>query len=174
MIHRLAIAPAAGHEAAGNNGPLRNRINLRVGGFEGSHYQQPSLEIGGVSDRGNGDVDPVAGLGKGRKIRGNQRGGYVMHQNGGRSDAHAHPGQQIGQALHGEDRLLFIARSIEADDKSIAQELVVADALDGDQAPERSCRRDTRLEHIRGERDEQKAVGHEIRKAIAPEEYGRG
>ena len=41
--------------------------------------------------------------------------------------------QHVGKTLSGEQGLLAVARAIESDDQSVADQLVVADAFDGDQ-----------------------------------------
>ena len=64
MIDGLAVAAAAGGEAASHDRALGHRVDLAVGATQGGEEEDAALQIAGVADSGRGDIDAEAGLGE--------------------------------------------------------------------------------------------------------------
>ena len=133
MIDGLADAAASGDEAAGDDRPLRDCVDLSVGAAQGSHQQHAALQIAGIADGGGGDIDFRAGLRERLQRAGHHHGRHVGDADGVGGNRDAHPLQHVGQTLSAEDGGPLVAGAGEPDHQPIADELVVANAFDGDQ-----------------------------------------
>ena len=109
---------------------LRLRVDLSVGSVEGRHEEEAAFETSGVARGGDGDVELGAGPGERRQSGGDKDGGEVLHADRRGGNTYAHAEQGGGEGLRGEGGLLAVAGALQADDDAVADELVVADALD--------------------------------------------
>ena len=121
---------ALGGEAGDEDRALRDRIDLAVGGLQRRHDQRAAGERCGVAERGDVDVDARARLDEGRQVGGDDDGRDVL---GARAAAFAGDAEIF---QHGADRLLgegrvaqAVAGALQADDQAVADQLVVARAL---------------------------------------------
>ncbi len=130
VVDGLDVAGEACGVAAKGERALRFGVDLAVVAVEGGHQEDTAFEAFGVTDRGNGDVDFHAALGEGGQGSGNEDGGYVFDNDGALRDLDPQALEGVGEGLDGEESLLAIAAAAKADDEAVADELVVADALD--------------------------------------------
>ena len=121
---------ALGGEAGDGHRALRDGVDLAVRGLHRRHDQRAAGERGGVAERGDADVDARAGLDEGRQIGGDDDGRDVL---GARAAAFAGDAEIF---QHGADRLLgerriaqAVAGPLQPDDQAVADQLVVARAL---------------------------------------------
>jgi hypothetical protein len=89
------------------------------------------LQALGVAERRDGHIDARALGRERRQVGGHHDGGDVAGPQRLAADVHAQPFQHRGQRLLGEGRIVDrVAGSIETDHEAIADELVLAHALD--------------------------------------------
>jgi hypothetical protein len=87
----------------------------------------------GVAQRADGHVGPRAGGGEGGQVGGDHHGGDVLGVDAGVSDVDPQPLEHGFQALAGEGRVAErVAGAVQADHEAVADQLVVAHALDRD------------------------------------------
>ena len=127
---RQRLGLPLGGKAGDEDRALRDRVDLSVGGLQRRHDQRAAVERGGVAERGDADVDAGAGFDKGGQVGGDDHGRDVL---GARPAAF----QRDAEILqHRADRLLGVGRvaqavaaALQADDEAVADQLVVARAL---------------------------------------------
>lgn len=91
------------------------------------------MQVRCVSNSRGSHVDFRARLSKrGQRCR-NHHGSHISNQDGCRVYTHAHALQNVRQRLGGEDCLAFVPRAIQADDQSIAHELVIPHSFERNQ-----------------------------------------
>ena len=96
--------------------------------------EDAALQIVGIADRGGSDIELDAGLREGRQRGGHQDGGGVGDRIRRRRETERPMrSRQIGEALGGKQRLAAIARAGETHHQPIADQLIVAHALDRNQ-----------------------------------------
>lgn len=130
VIDGLDVSGEAGGVAADGERALCFGVDLAVVAVEGGHKEDTAFEAFGVADRGDGDVDFHAAFGEGGQGGGDEDRGYVFDDDGALWDLNAEALEGVGEGLDGEEGLLAIAAAAKADDEAVADELVVADALD--------------------------------------------
>ena len=111
---------------------MRHGIDLAIRTQQRGDQQRAAGEILGVAHGGGGDIDPLAGMDEGRQIGGDHDGGDILglQLRGQRLGVDAKPAQHADQGLLGEDRILqAVAGVVEADHQAVADQLVVANAL---------------------------------------------
>ena len=102
-------ACAFGREAADRDRALRHRIDVAVGAEQRGDEQGAALQVLGVAERGDGDVDARALGAEGRQVAGHHHGGDVAGADGGAADVDAHALQHRLQRLLGEGELLSVS-----------------------------------------------------------------
>ena len=123
-----------GHDSAGDHRALRHRIDLPVRSVERRHDERAANQRVCVADCGDGDVDRAARAGKGRQDRGDQNGGDVARSELLTRHVDPQPLQQVYHGLFGEGRIAqSVACPVQADDQTIADKIVAADAIELDQ-----------------------------------------
>jgi hypothetical protein len=109
----FGIGARSGGVASGDQRPLGGGIDLPVGGIERGQQQQAALEAAGIARARHGHVQMFAGLLKRRQRRGDEHGSHIFHLHRRlqhrRGNLHPHAGQNAGQRLHREKRLLLVA-----------------------------------------------------------------
>ena len=70
-------------------------------------------------------------MGEGREGGGDHDAGDVFCLDRGRVDGDAHAIEHVGETLGGKNRLAFIAGAVQSDDETVADQLVVSNALEG-------------------------------------------
>jgi hypothetical protein len=110
---------------------LRHRIGFAIGGNERRQDQCAARQRAGIAQRRDADIDPRTAGDERRQCRRYDHGGDIARA--GRALRHPHP----HAVEHGAERLLRerrIAQAVagggEADDETIADELIVAHPLD--------------------------------------------
>ena len=122
---------AFGREAADRDRALRHRIDVAVGAEQRRHQQGAALQALGVAERRDGDVDAGALGAERRQVGGHHHGRDVAGAELGAADVDAEPLQHRLQRLLGEgDVVERVAGAVEADDEAVADQLVLAHALD--------------------------------------------
>ena len=122
---------ALGLEAADRERALRHRIDVAVGAEQRRDQQRAALQALGVAERRDGDVDAGALGAEGRQVRRHHHGGDVAGAQRLAADVDAEPLQHRLQRLLGErDVVERVAGAVEADDEAVADQLVLAHALD--------------------------------------------
>ena len=110
---------------------MRHRIDVAVGAEQGGDEQGAALQALGVAERGHRDVHPGALSGESRQVPGHHHRGDVAGADGGAADVDAHAFQHRLQRLLGERNIVErVASAVEADHKAVADQLVLAHALD--------------------------------------------
>ena len=171
-LHRGAVGDAAGgrhaagHRAggaargdgAGGQRALGDGIDLAVGGEQRGDQQRAAGQVGGIAERRDRDVDPAAGAGEGRQVGGDHHRGDVLGVQLGDLVARvdAQPLQHADQRFAGEHGVVeLVAGAVQPDHQAVADQLVVAHALDvGDVL-------DAHLRRRRGQEPEQGGEGEE-------------
>ena len=133
MVYRLGIAAATSDEAAGDEWALCNAIYFAVCATQGRLDEDAALQALCVADCRHGYVDPRSVLGVGWQVGSNHHCGNVSYEHCCGVDLHAHPIQHTGQALRRKESLPLVPSSRQSDDEAIAEELVVARALESNQ-----------------------------------------
>ena len=112
-----------------------------------------------IAHRGHGDVDVVSFTHEGRQRRRDHDGRDVLRLQIRLVDRHTVLAQHVRHGLQGFERLVRVARTVEADDKAITHELVRAHALHlRDILDARHCRlRENRRAHHADEEKRGKA-----------------
>ena len=122
---------AFGLETADRHRPLADRVDVAVGAEQGGYQQHAALQALAVAERGHGDVDTGALGAKRGQVRRHHHGGDVAGAQGLAADIDAQALQHRGQRLLGErDVVEGVAGAVEADHQAVADELVLAHALD--------------------------------------------
>ncbi len=137
VVELLGVAPRGGHVAAQHQGSLRLGVDLPVRPVERGHQQDASFERSRIAGRGNRYVHLVAGAAEGRQRGHHKHRGHIfdLHVVGavgaglGHGDAHAL--QRRDQRLRGKNRLLAVPGAAQPDHQPVADQLVVANSLDG-------------------------------------------
>ncbi|MCY1414200.1 hypothetical protein D9M71_296430 [compost metagenome] len=125
---------ALGIEAADDEVALGDGVGLAVDTLQLGHQQAAAAQALGVADGGNGDVDGLAGLGERRQVgvHGDRGDVLQLHVAHVRRHLDAELRQHVVEGLQGERRLRgLVAGAVEADHQAVADQLVVAHALDG-------------------------------------------
>ena len=143
MMAPLAMRPTVGTpcvilaaspcdlEAADRQRALRHRIDVAVGAEQRRHQQRAALQALGVAHGRGGDVDAGALGAERRQVRRHHHGRDVAGADLRAADVDAEPFQHRLQRLLGErDVVERVAGAVEADDEAIADQLVLAHALD--------------------------------------------
>ena len=118
-----------GVEAGHGDGALRAGAGLAVGAGELRQQQRAAHQRGGVAERGDGDVEPLAGVGAQRHVGGDDHGRDVLVAQRIAAHRQAHAVEHGLQRLIGERRVAQgIAGALQADDEAVADELRVARA----------------------------------------------
>ena len=122
---------AFGLEAVDRDRALADRIDVAVGAEQRRDQQRAALQALGVAERRHRDVDARALGAEGRQVGGDHDGGDVAGAHGLAADVDAEPLQHRLQRLLGErDVVERVAGAVEADHQAVADELVLAHALD--------------------------------------------
>ena len=122
---------AFGLEAADRDRALRHRIDVAVGAEQRRDQKRAALQALGVAERRDGDVDARALGAERRQVGGHHHGGDVAGADLGAADVDAEPLQHRLQRLLGErDVVERVAGAVEADDEAVADQLILAHALD--------------------------------------------
>ena len=138
---RAEVGHAAGHRAGGatrgdgtgGERALGHRVDLAVSGEQRGDQQGAAGQVGGVAQCGDGDIDPAAAAGEGGQIGGHHDGGDVLGGQLGHlvPRVHAEALQHPDQRFAGEHRVVqLVAGVVQPDHQAVADELVLADALD--------------------------------------------
>ena len=122
---------ALGLEAADGERALGHRIDVAVGAEQRRDQKRAAEQALGVAHGRGGDVD-ARSLGRERRqVGGDHDRGDVAGADLLAANVDAEPLQHALQGLLGERRVIErIAGAVEADDQAIADQLVLADALD--------------------------------------------
>jgi hypothetical protein len=117
-------------EPADDEIALHHRINLSIGAIKRREHERPAAQAFRLTHRRHGDVEALAGLGKGRQFGGD-------HHRCGVLQRRVHPRRQRqakarDRALHAQRRIVeaVVAGAREPDDDPVAGELVGAQALE--------------------------------------------
>ena len=117
-------------EAGDDDRPLAHGVDLAVRRLQRRHDERAALERGRIAHGGDGDVDAGARLHEGRHVGGDDDGGDVLGARAAAFRGDAEIFQHGADGLLGEGRVAQrIARALQADDQAVADELVVAGAL---------------------------------------------
>jgi hypothetical protein len=122
------LPTGGGASAAHQQIPLRLRVDLTVGAFQGRHHQRPATQALGVAHRRNGDVDLLPDPGEGRQIGSHHHSGDVLQLQRlsgrqGRTELRQH----VDDALLGKGRLRrLVTATVETNDQAVTDQLVVA------------------------------------------------
>ncbi|MNM96126.1 hypothetical protein D3C81_1085920 [compost metagenome] len=130
----LRAITALGIEAANDKIALGDGVGLAVDTLQLGHQQAAAAQALGVADGRHGDVDGLPRLGEGRQVgmHGNRGNVLQLHVTHVRRNADAELGEHVVEGLQGERRLRgLVASAVEADHQAVADQLVVAHALDG-------------------------------------------
>ena len=130
MIHHFRISRSTCGESSSNNRALRGRVNLSVEAAQRTDDQRASLQCAGIAHGGNQHVHLHAWARKRGQQRGNHHGRRVPYLNGGGRNGDAHALQQVRQALRRKNSLLAVALSGQTNHQPIANQMIIADALD--------------------------------------------
>ena len=126
----LAASPSAWKPPIATE-PCADRVDVAVGAEQRRDQQRAALQALGVAERRDRDVDARALGAEGRQVGGHHHGGDVAGADGLAADVDAEPLQHRLQRLPGErDVVERVAGAVEADDQAVADELVLAHALD--------------------------------------------
>src|SRR5579871_1230648 len=98
--------------------------------MECGQQQNAALEALGVTGGGDSDIEGSPWLSEGGKIRGNHYGRDITHLHRRGRNLNSEALQNVGQGLRREDGLLAVSGSTEADDNTVADEWIFADAGD--------------------------------------------
>ena len=122
---------AFGLEAADRERALRHRVDVAVGAEQRRDQQRAALQALGVAERRDGDVDAGALRAEGRQVGRHHHGRDVAGAQRLAADVDAEPFEHRVQRLLGErDIVERVAGAVEADDQAVADQLVLAHALD--------------------------------------------
>jgi len=126
---QLGTVLAGNTKAAHGKIALGHAIDLPVRAIKRGQDQRPAAQGLGLANGRNGDVDMLAGLGKGGQLGRDQHGGRVF-QPRRNAQRQLHP-QPPGGAAHGLGEVfqIVIAGAIQAHDHAIAGQLVGPHAL---------------------------------------------
>ena len=152
---------AAGHrtgsatrgDRAGGQRALGHRVDLAVGGQQRRHQQRAAGQVGGVAQRGDRDIDPAAAARERRQFGGHHHRGDVLGFQLGHLVAriHAEPLQHPDQRFAGEHGVVqLVAGVVQPDHQAVADQLVLAHALDVGDVLDAHLRRGT-AERPRGQ-----------------------
>ncbi|SRR5258708_27253240 len=130
MIDLFGVTHAARRVAADSERALRGGVDLAVCAVERGQQQHATFQTLGVANRSYGNVHGRSGTGKGRQVRSDEYGSYILDPHGVRGNLHAHALQNSGQGLDGEDRLLFVAGAVQSDDHAVADQGIFTHAFD--------------------------------------------
>ena len=126
----LAASPSAWKPLMATE-PCADRIDVAVGAEQRGDQQGAALQALGVAQRRDRHVDAGALGAERRQVAGHHDGGHVAGADGGAADVDAEPLQHGLQRLLGErDIVQRVAGAVEADDQAVADQLVLAHALD--------------------------------------------
>ena len=126
----LAASPWAWKPPIGERA-LGDRIDVAVGAEQRGDQQGAALQALGVAQRRHGDVDARALGRERRQVGGDHDGRDVAGAQRLAADVDAQPLQHRGERLLGEGRIVDrVAGAVEADDEAVADQLVLAHALD--------------------------------------------
>ena len=108
---------------------MRHRVDLAVRSIERGHDERATAQGLGLADGRDGNVDALAGLGKGGEFGRDQHGGGVLEA--GRDACWQLHAEAACGALHRLRQIfeVVIARASETDHDAVAGELVGAHAL---------------------------------------------
>jgi hypothetical protein len=123
-----------GGKAADGDLALGHDIDFAIGAEHRGHQQGAALQAGGIAQRGNGDVDFGTLAREGRQIGGDHHRGDVVGLQIHVAGVDAETLQHADQALSGEHAfaavLDLVAGAVEADHQAVADQLVLAHALE--------------------------------------------
>jgi hypothetical protein len=109
VVHGLRGASAAGHKSAGNHRPLRHRVDLSVGAAQRSQQQDTAPQVGGIARGRHRGIDVQSRLGKRRQVAVTITAAVFLTRIAVGETDDAHPLQDVGEALVGENGLLLVA-----------------------------------------------------------------
>ena len=122
---------AFGLEAADRDRALADRVDVAVGAEQRRHQQRAALQALGVAERRDGDVDARALRAEGGRLAVTITAATLPVRSVCAADVDAEPLQHRLQRLLGEgDVVERVAGAVEADHEAVADELVLAHALD--------------------------------------------
>ncbi len=123
----LALRGESGHR----DRALRHRIDLSVGAAHRRQQQRAAHQRRRVAHRRHRDVNPCAARGKRRQFGGDHHRRDIARAQIGVAHVHAHAVHHRLQRLAGERRILqSVAGALQSDHEAVADELIVAHALD--------------------------------------------
>ena len=129
VIYTLGVSGRAFGVASDHQRPLRFGIHLAIRRSESCQKQHSALHALGVAHGRNCDIDLHSRARERRQRRCDKYRGDVLHHHHAGRDLHPHPKQCIGQRLHRKEGLLGVARARQSNHQAIADQLIVANAL---------------------------------------------
>ncbi len=120
-------------DGPGGEGALRHGVHFAIGGEQRRDQQRAAGQVGGIAKRRHRDVDPAAAARECRKIGGHHHGGDVLGLQFGLlvAGVDAEALQHADEQFTGEHGVVeLVAGVVQADDKAVADELVLPHALD--------------------------------------------
>lgn len=128
MVLRLG-RPAAlslDAETTHGNGSLRHGVDLTVMPAQGRHDQRSPRQTLGIAEAADGDVDGVSCARECGQLSGDDDRGDVLEFQPPGIDTNAHSAEHRDDGLNRETRLVGVAGAVQADDHTVADELIRA------------------------------------------------
>ena len=124
---------ALGRKTVDEHRALGNGIGLAIGAKQGRDQKRAALERGRIAHGRDRNVEARALCGKGRQIGGDHHGGNICRAHRLAAGVDPHALEHGDHRLAGEGRIVeAVAGAVEAHDQPVADQLVVAHALDLD------------------------------------------